>query len=224
MFAPRQNRRNSAPGDTGLARDVSNGGQRSSPNRRVPTDGPDVAGPGERTGSLTRRRARLLAATSLRPQPTITRGWPRNSFSGAGPSGYQPRSPRMKRSGRTTPHQTPSARLTREGRPRRSSNHRARRSGIVNPGHWCHDRIHLPRVRLPHLSEMPRSVASGGSYEICWSCGFEFGVTDDDLGFSYGDWRRQWVDQGMPWSSASIRLPPDGWDPVAQLRSIGAIE
>ena len=81
-----------------------------------------------------------------------------------------------------------------------------------------------PVCGWPHLSELPRSEANGGSYEICWSCGFEFGVTDDDLGYSYDDWRLQWVEQGMPWMSAALRPPPDGWNPAAQLRDIGANE
>jgi len=50
-----------------------------------------------------------------------------------------------------------------------------------------------PVCGWPHLSELPRSQANGGSYEMCWSCGFEFGVTDDALGYSYDDWRWQWV-------------------------------
>lgn len=67
------------------------------------------------------------------------------------------------------------------------------------------------------LSEPPRSDNGGGSYEICWSCGFEFGVTDDDLGYSYGQWRRKWVERGMPWDSAALRPATRGWDPERQL-------
>jgi hypothetical protein len=68
------------------------------------------------------------------------------------------------------------------------------------------------------LTEEPRTPTSGGSYEICWSCGFEFGVTDDDEGYTYEQWRRRWIDRGMPWESSSLRPPPDGWDPREQLR------
>jgi hypothetical protein len=67
------------------------------------------------------------------------------------------------------------------------------------------------------LEEPPRSGASGGgSYEICPSCGFQFGVTDDDKGFSYEAWRSQWQEQGMPWSSIGID-PPAEWNPAEQV-------
>ncbi|TFC22104.1 hypothetical protein E3O55_18985 [Cryobacterium sp. MDB1-18-2] len=81
-----------------------------------------------------------------------------------------------------------------------------------------------PVCGWPHLTEQPRSEASGGSYEICWSCGFEFGVTDDDLGFTYDVWRRQWLSRGMPWASETLRPPPKDWDPAAQVRGIGVVE
>jgi hypothetical protein len=67
--------------------------------------------------------------------------------------------------------------------------------------------------------EPPRSPAGGGSYEICPSCGFEFGVTDDDLGYSYEQWRADWIGRGMPWSG-SAREAPAGWDPASQLASL----
>jgi hypothetical protein len=60
----------------------------------------------------------------------------------------------------------------------------------------------------------------GGSYEICPSCGFEFGVTDDDLGYSYESWRQRWVEAGMPWYAEGIEERPDGWNPSEQLRGI----
>jgi hypothetical protein len=70
------------------------------------------------------------------------------------------------------------------------------------------------------LYEAPRSGATGGgSYEICPSCGFEFGVTDDDVGITYVEWRRRWMMAGMPWHSRD-RPPPAGWDPGAQLAAL----
>jgi hypothetical protein len=47
------------------------------------------------------------------------------------------------------------------------------------------------------LDEEPRLSAGGGSFEICPSCGFQFGVSDDDEGFTYDAWRKQWIDGGM---------------------------
>lgn len=70
------------------------------------------------------------------------------------------------------------------------------------------------------LEEPPRSaVTGGGSYEICPSCGFEFGVTDDDQGFSYEAWRNRWIADGMKWSSV-WRSAPDGWNPNEALRAL----
>ena len=82
------------------------------------------------------------------------------------------------------------------------------------------NRCLCPVCRFPELKEPPRSARSGGgSYEICPSCGFEFGVSDDDLGYSYEEWRRGWIEHGMVWSSVGRVQPPD-WDPVTQLQSL----
>ena len=75
-----------------------------------------------------------------------------------------------------------------------------------------------PVCGYPKLKEEPRTEATGGSFEICPSCGFQFGVTDDDAGFTYAGWRAKWRRQGMPWSSSSKR--PKGWDPIAQLQRV----
>ena len=77
-----------------------------------------------------------------------------------------------------------------------------------------------PVCGYPGLEKPPRRLGGGGSYEICWSCGFEFGVTDEDKGFSYQYWRRIWVALGMPWDSQDIRPVPPDWDPANQLRSL----
>lgn len=71
------------------------------------------------------------------------------------------------------------------------------------------------------LVELPRSpTTGGGSFEICPSCGFQFGVTDDDRGYSYGDWREEWIARDMPWDSSGIEEPPAGWDPRKQLDKV----
>jgi hypothetical protein len=88
------------------------------------------------------------------------------------------------------------------------------------------DTLKTPRYTCPvcgftRLTEEPRSPRTGaGSYEICPSCGFQFGVTDDDLGFTYEEWRRQWIERGMPWDSEGIEPEPDGWNPAQQLRDL----
>ncbi len=75
-----------------------------------------------------------------------------------------------------------------------------------------------PVCGYPDLAEPPRSPTGGASYEICPSCGFQFGVTDDDDGISYDEWRRRWVAEGMPWSSSQSE--PAGWDPAEQLARV----
>jgi hypothetical protein len=72
----------------------------------------------------------------------------------------------------------------------------------------------------PALDEPPRSENNGGSYEICPSCGFEFGYTDDDQGWTYAGWREKWIAGGMEWASAGIEDPPLGWNPREQLESL----
>ncbi len=67
----------------------------------------------------------------------------------------------------------------------------------------------------PYLSEPPRSEIGGGSFEICPSCGFQFGVNDDDEGISYDTWRKRWEADGMKWQSYYIKQPVN-WHPVAK--------
>ena len=78
---------------------------------------------------------------------------------------------------------------------------------------------HCPVCGYDGLIDPPRSTTGGGSYEYCPSCNFQFGVTDDDLGFSDEAWRKAWVAEGMPWRS-KYRASPAGWDPQAQLRAL----
>ena len=75
------------------------------------------------------------------------------------------------------------------------------------------DRFTCPVCGYPALAEPP--------YEICPSCGFEFGVSDDDQGFTHEQWRARWIAEGMPWWSGA-RHRPAGWDPAAQLRRVAA--
>jgi hypothetical protein len=77
-----------------------------------------------------------------------------------------------------------------------------------------------PVCGYPELEDPPRSESGGASNEICSSCGFEFGVTDDDGGFSYEAWRDQWVRTGMPWWADGLEERPARWDPAAQLAAV----
>ena len=70
------------------------------------------------------------------------------------------------------------------------------------------------------LLELPqRNSAGGASHEICPSCGFESGYTDDELELSFENWREQWVSRGLPWSSKS-QPKPEGWNPMSDLHSL----
>jgi hypothetical protein len=85
---------------------------------------------------------------------------------------------------------------------------------MATVGHLC------PVCGYPDLSEPPRSPSTGGgSYEICPACGFEFGVSDDDEGFSYEQWREKWIEKGMPWRSVS-QPKPASWDPMKSLAAL----
>lgn len=76
-----------------------------------------------------------------------------------------------------------------------------------------------PVCGYPKLSEPPRSSSGGGSYEICPSCGFQFGVDDDDRGKTYEEARKAWLDAGTPWSSKGIPAPK-GWNAQRQLATL----
>ncbi|HEY8988447.1 MAG TPA: hypothetical protein VIM39_05455 [Candidatus Limnocylindrales bacterium] len=68
----------------------------------------------------------------------------------------------------------------------------------VGDGQTIH-RFTCPVCGYPDLYGEPRLSFGGASYEICPSCG-QFGVSDDDDGFTFEEWRSSWVGRGMPWS------------------------
>ena len=79
-----------------------------------------------------------------------------------------------------------------------------------------------PVCGYPHLTERPRTKRSGGSFEICPSCGFQFGVSDDDRAFTYAVWRKRWRAGGMKWSGKD--RPPPRWNPALQISKIESRE
>ncbi len=56
------------------------------------------------------------------------------------------------------------------------------------------------------------------SFEICSSCGYQYGHSDDDRGITFEQWRRNWIEKGMPWSSVNPK--PENWDPLKQLQNL----
>jgi hypothetical protein len=81
-----------------------------------------------------------------------------------------------------------------------------------------------PVCGYPDLNE-PAYDGNWDSLEICPSCGYQFGWTDDDLGISHEEWRKQWIAEGMVWydDTDTGRARPIGWNPVSQLLNIGVI-
>lgn len=75
-----------------------------------------------------------------------------------------------------------------------------------------------PVCGFPELEENPEYI---GSFEICSSCRFQFGVTDDDKGYTYEQWRNKWIAEGMRWGGSNAA--PENWNPVEQLKNIGII-
>ena len=85
------------------------------------------------------------------------------------------------------------------------------------------EHVHLcPVCGYSGLTEPPYSDDGGGSYEYCPSCGFHFGRTDDDLGFSHESWRAAWIEEGMPWRGAENGPYPRErpWNPKLQLARV----
>lgn len=76
-----------------------------------------------------------------------------------------------------------------------------------------------PVCGFPGLTQPPRNRSGGASYEICPSCAFQFGVSDDDRGQTYDGWRARWIAEGMPWDRGASP-PPESWDPAEQLRRL----
>jgi transposase-like protein len=76
-------------------------------------------------------------------------------------------------------------------------------------------RFSCPVCGYDELEDAAYDEHGCASFEICPSCGTEFGY--DDNSKEHSRLRDQWKHQGMKWWSNSVS-PPDGWDPVAQLR------
>lgn len=76
-----------------------------------------------------------------------------------------------------------------------------------------------PVCGYPDLPEPPYSDGLG-STELCYCCGFQFGVTDDNYNVAFDEWRKVWVARGMPWDSRGYCKPVE-WDGEEQLKIAG---
>ncbi len=66
------------------------------------------------------------------------------------------------------------------------------------------------------LDAPPRDADGNASFDICPSCGTEFGYDDSTRGTA--QLRMEWLRKGAPWWSKSVKMPK-GWNPVMQLRA-----
>jgi hypothetical protein len=74
------------------------------------------------------------------------------------------------------------------------------------------------------FDEPPWASDVSPSYDICPSCGTEFGYQDFgqnelERRARWQTLRQEWIGRGMPWSS-SVDPKPAEWDPIKQLRGI----
>jgi hypothetical protein len=68
------------------------------------------------------------------------------------------------------------------------------------------------------LTEPPHDAHGCASFQICPSCGTEFGY--DDAAKSHAALRKAWLDGGARWTSRVIAMPPN-WDGYSQLAASG---
>lgn len=75
----------------------------------------------------------------------------------------------------------------------------------------------------------PTWTPTGGSQEICPSCGIQFGYTDHAGGdhskrkVLWAEWRERWIANGCPWLNNGWP-PPEDWDPQRQLQNLEGID
>lgn len=84
-----------------------------------------------------------------------------------------------------------------------------------------------PVCGYPELTEIPWKDSfnsEGCSDEICSSCGTQFGYTDwadgifEDRLIRHKELREEWLKSG--WDKGRSE-PPEGWNPIEQLKNIG---
>lgn len=83
------------------------------------------------------------------------------------------------------------------------------------------NRYLCPVCYYPDLDEPP------GEFNICPSCGTEFGVDDyvpggNPTDLIYRELRYRWLENGAPWFDAGVP-PPSGWNGYEQVRQNSAL-
>lgn len=75
-----------------------------------------------------------------------------------------------------------------------------------------------PVCGFDKLDEEPYDLKGRGNFDICACCRFQYGVTDDDKGYSFEDYRKKWLKNGAKWFIKGAK--PTGWDLKKQLHNI----
>lgn len=68
------------------------------------------------------------------------------------------------------------------------------------------------------LIKPPYNKYGEPSYEICFCCGFEYGYTDGNNGFSFNTRRKKWIQEGYTFMSPE--RCPKGWGKEMALRQM----
>lgn len=76
-----------------------------------------------------------------------------------------------------------------------------------------------PVCGYTELSDPAYGFGDTPSFEICPSCSFQFGKSDFDEGFTFEEWRNNWVKSGMIWDKRRS-TPPKDWNPQKQLLNL----
>ena len=78
-----------------------------------------------------------------------------------------------------------------------------------------------PICGYPEMTQPAYDEYDCCSWDICPSCGVEFGYHDATR--SHETLRQQWLEKGAEWYSA-VTAPPWNWNPQAQLEAAGFVE
>lgn len=76
-----------------------------------------------------------------------------------------------------------------------------------------------PICGFASLEQAAYSLEGDESFEMCPSCGCEFGY--DDSGKTHRELRKAWIERAVPWSSSSPA--PENWDAERQLKNLASL-
>lgn len=74
-----------------------------------------------------------------------------------------------------------------------------------------------PVCGYPELAEPPYDEHGYPSYTICSCCGFEFGFDDTSRGYTFEQYRAEWIDAGYTYFG---KPKPDSWSEPQMRRQL----